>query len=77
VSTYHDLEFQIGDEPRRKLSDEPFAFQITCTRAAGWELWVHGRHMAVVAGEFHTVPLRLYVAGVQICDPEEKPHGSL
>jgi hypothetical protein len=75
--TYHDVEFQIGDGPRERIFNEGYSLMITCTRAGGWELWGGTSHdtneRVLMAGEYNAVPLCLYVAGVQICGPKEKP----
>jgi hypothetical protein len=67
--SYRDVEFQIGDGPREKLFDAPFELMIMCTRVGAWELY--GKHISLnerelLAGEYASIPLRLYVAGRQI-----------
>lgn len=67
--SYHDVEFQVGDGYRQKLSEAPFELMITCTRVGAWELF--GKNIGLnerelLAGEYCSTPLRLYVAGRQI-----------
>jgi hypothetical protein len=77
--SYRDVEFQIGDGPREKLFDAPFELMIMCTRVGAWELY--GKHISLnerelLAGEYASTPLRLYVAGRQILGAsmtKEKP----
>lgn len=68
--SYHNLHIQTTDIPRTSIFDLPFSLMITCTRAAGWELWQTNALMnfVVIAGEFAKHGLRLDVNGVVIVD---------
>jgi hypothetical protein len=79
--SYRDVEFQVGDGYRQKLSEAPFELMITCTRVGAWELF--GKNIGLnerelLAGEYCSTPLRLYVGGRQILGAApEATHGSL
>lgn len=67
MPTYHDVEVEF-DGNRIRIFNGGYGLRLTRTRAGGWELWnaTSGRD-ELLAGEFHTVPLRVLVAGVVIC----------
>jgi hypothetical protein len=68
--SYHDLYITTKAIERTSIFDLPFGFMLTCTRAAGWELWndPYGKKPSLVAGEYDTNGLRLDVAGHIIVD---------
>ena len=66
IFSYHDVYFSVGAQARQRLFDSSFSYQITITRIGGVELW-HGDDdgkLELVAGEFHSIPLRIHVGGV-------------
>lgn len=76
--SYHDLYVTTPKNARTRLFDLPYAVEVTCTRAAGWRVWVTEgatevdgsglRHL--IAGEYDGPEywLVLDVAGHVICD---------
>ena len=70
--SYHDLEIETDKIPKTSIFDLPWGVSVTCCRVAGWELWQH--HMTsgakLLAGEFSSNWLRLYVGETVIVDSE-------
>lgn len=65
--SYHDVEVEF-DGKRVRLFDAGYGLMLTCTRMGGWELWNKwaGKE-ELLAGEYHTIPLRVIVDGVVVC----------
>jgi hypothetical protein len=70
VRSYHDVEVGF-DGKRGKLFDLSYGLELTCTRAGGWQLWNkwEGRS-TLVAGEYDSPELMVWVAGVLVCGSE-------
>lgn len=69
--TYHDVEVEFGGK-RIRLFDASYGLLLRCTRATGWELWnTWDGTEELLAGEYHTTPLRVFVAGVVVCGPNK------
>jgi len=71
--SYHDLHITTRDIPRTSIFNLPYAYQVLCTRSAGWELWLGvepGMREAekLVAGEYCVNGLRLDIDGHVIAD---------
>lgn len=67
--TYHDIVVFV-DGAAYRVADN-YAYQLTCTRAGGWELWwVWGNEERQIGGEYHgNAEFRIEVAGVVVCGP--------
>jgi hypothetical protein len=77
VPSYHEVVVII-DGVRHRISDN-YAYQLTCTRTAGWELWwVWEGEERCLGGEYHNnAEFVIEVAGVVVCvgapaEPEEE-----
>lgn len=71
--TYHDVEVEWGGK-RVRLFDAGYGLLLTCCRVAGWELWNRwGGKEELLAGEYHTTPLKVFVAGQLVCGRERRP----
>lgn len=71
--SYHDLYVTTPTMERTQFSRLSFSYFVLCTRTAGWELWNTGpdgdlMKATLVAGEYHSIGLRLEVDGEPICD---------
>ena len=65
--TYNDVEVEFNGN-RKRLTDSSYGLRLTCTRASGWELWnIWGYKEELLAGEFHTNPLTVFVGGDVVC----------
>jgi hypothetical protein len=61
--SYHDIEVEF-DGKRVRLFDAPFSWNLMCARTTGWQL---RENETLLAGEYDTMLLRVYVAGQLVC----------
>ena len=76
MPSYHDVEIEIiTDEStnRMLLFNMPYGVELECTRVGGWRLW--NCWTELLAGEYDTPQLKVYVKGHQICGAEDEPQG--
>lgn len=73
--SYHDVEIEFEGQPRIAFSSGPFSWELTCTRAGGWQLWDHypecrtqNRNIAAEYGGDGVPRLSIWVDGVQVLD---------
>lgn len=69
--SYHDLFITTAEIERTSIMNLPYRVQVTCSRAAGWQVWAHEERDLLeerLGGEYGHRKLRLDVAGVVICD---------
>lgn len=68
--TYHDLHIRTETVPRTRIADLPYGYQVTCSRVAGWQLWLVAEmtRERLIAGEYDDEWLVLDVNGYVIVD---------
>lgn len=64
--SYHDVVVFVNGE-RYRIKDN-YAYQLTCTRAGGWNLWhIWGGKETLIGGEYNFDDFRIEVRGVVVC----------
>ncbi len=73
--SYHDVEVEFEGQPRIALSSGPFTWELTCTRASGWQIWEYiprssgsCKSIAAEYGGDEVPRLSIWVGGVQVLD---------
>ena len=69
--TYHDVVVTVNGTDYR-VFDQPYSLMLTCTRAAGWELWesfaskIHEPRL--IGGEFNNDDFKISIVNHIICE---------
>lgn len=66
--SYHDVVAYVNDT-KYEVFNQPWSLLITCTRAAGWEMWENfNGEQTLIAGEYSHPNFRIEIKGFVICD---------
>lgn len=64
--SYHDVIVYVNGEAYRIAGN--YAFELTCTKVAGWRLWrTWDGASTLLGGEYDSDDFRIEVAGIVIC----------